>query len=73
MYNYRSRFIHGEIPFPNYFSEADATPEYEKFFEKTEECVDIATSILLASLQELIRRKWYSLDFKYSLNQPKIQ
>ncbi len=70
MYNYRSRFVHGDIPFPNYFYGADASPEYEEFFSESSESVEIATAILLATLQQLVRNGWHSLNFEYSLKRP---
>lgn len=71
MYAYRSKFVHGDAPFPSYFFESDAMLEYENFSDEVANAANMATAILVATLQYLIERDWKELSFKYSVNNPK--
>lgn len=66
IYDFRSRFVHGDIDFqfeyaPYPYGEPD------KFWDDVYDCERIAASILIATLQELILRDMYDLEFEYSI------
>lgn len=67
MYAFRSRFVHGDAPFPSHFFEYTGAPVYEAYSEEAGDAVNMAIAILIASLQYLIERKLYSLNFGYVL------
>jgi hypothetical protein len=58
MYEFRSRFIHGDMDFPGIYHLGDASPGYEKYYDDQIETVDFAVAILLASLQQIIMGNW---------------
>jgi hypothetical protein len=66
MYNFRSRFVHGDLdlPFP-YRETADDSPfdSYDSYAYPMDYNEIVATAMLLASLQELIVRGWTSFGF----------
>lgn len=64
MYSVRSSFVHGSAPFPSRHFPYDALPEYEDFAKKVWNATTLAESMLVASLQELIRRDWHTLVFR---------
>lgn len=68
MYAHRSKFVHGDVPFPSYFFEGEI-PEYNKFSNEIGEAANMATAILIASLQYLIEKDWKELSFKYTILQ----
>jgi hypothetical protein len=65
MYDYRSRFVHGDLDFENKaFIEDNIVDDYlSEFWENR----DFAISILLATLQNLIKQNRHDLDFEYKL------
>jgi len=65
MYDFRSRFIHGDMNYPGLGLHKDATPEFEKYTNDQMRAVDTAVAILAATLQEIIARDWTGLDFSY--------
>lgn len=68
MYQVRSRFIHGDLPFPGQFYHYDASPEFEKFTDKIGQATELATVVLIASLQMLVEKNWNGLNFSYKLD-----
>jgi hypothetical protein len=58
MYEFRSRFIHGDLDFPGLYTLGDASPGIEKYNAAQEETVSYAIAILIASLQEIIKGNW---------------
>ena len=67
MYDFRSRLIHGDLDLRYQHNDHDAEPEFEQFWDQIHECEDLATAVLLATLQKLCLKRTYSLDFKYAL------
>lgn len=65
MYDFRSRFIHGDIDIP--FSYIDAEPDFERFHSDLFGSEDIALATLLATLQKMATMDLYSLDFSYAV------
>lgn len=67
MYDFRSRFIHGNINFPNKFSYDDISDEWNKYLESYQSSFHLATAILLATIQKLIKTNKDSIDFELVL------
>ena len=62
LYNYRSRFVHGDIDFPAKFSS-----DYENFEQEYFDYLHFATSILIALIRDLISSKKNEFQFEYKL------
>ena len=69
MYDLRSKFIHGALPFPGKFFTKDAMPEYEQFADEVSEASLLAQAILTATLQEMVIRDLSELSFSTVLNE----
>lgn len=67
MYNFRSRFVHGGLDFPNNVT-FEETDRYEDYFKEIGEIKGLAVAILLATLQAMIKNNWNSLEFNLSLS-----
>jgi hypothetical protein len=61
MYDFRSRFVHGDLDMPSPFSD-DA-----EYWITMDENADLATAVLLASIQELVCRGWNSFGVVTSI------
>ena len=70
VYNFRSRWFHGDMDFPGRYFNEDVHPDLDKFQGEYFELEPLAQAILVASIQELIRRGWHSLSFRAVLDQP---
>jgi hypothetical protein len=70
MYNFRSRFLHGDIDFPYAYSEANATPQAEKYLDDRIESETVAAGLLYATLQRMCIEGRLSLDFHYAVSPP---
>jgi hypothetical protein len=68
IYDFRSRFLHGDIDFNYSFVEPDSHFRSEEFMYESIEAHNIATSILLATLQKMILLDIHDLEFTYILN-----
>jgi hypothetical protein len=62
MYDFRSKFIHGALPFPGKFFTQNARPEYKQFADEVNEASMLAQAILTATLQEMVIRDWNELS-----------
>ena len=67
MYDFRSRFIHGEKNFPNKFTKSVDLEEFDKFSNEIYDTINFSQAILIASLQKLIRLGWTNIDFDYKI------
>lgn len=67
MYDFRSRLLHGDMDLLYQHNSYDGDPAYEKIWDELYECEQLATAMLLSTLQNLCRRNSYSLEFRYSL------
>jgi hypothetical protein len=65
MYNFRSKFIHGELEIPSYFRHHHSSNEHEKYDKEITEATQLAVGILTATLQKLIIQDKKTLTFKY--------
>jgi hypothetical protein len=68
MYEFRSRFVHGDLDFPGLYLLGDAREAVEKFDRDLLESIALAVAVLVATLQELIRRDWTGLDYSYKVS-----
>jgi len=66
-YAVRSAFIHGGLPFPGQFFEFDVSTVFADFSQKTSDATTVAETILVASLRELVLRRWHSIEFTTQL------
>jgi hypothetical protein len=64
MYNYRSRFVHGDLDFQSFGYFFDAAEDFEKYTDEQMEAVDIAIAILVSTLQYIIRNNWSGIKFE---------
>lgn len=65
MYDFRSKYIHGELDFAS-GSHLDTSSQPQKYYEGLEKSTDFALLILYASIQELIIRNWEGYKFSYN-------
>lgn len=70
LYDYRSRFVHGDVPFPLAYSPHDAVEAFEKFSIEAYEYELIASAMLLSTLQWLAVRDRHELEFELQLRPP---
>jgi hypothetical protein len=72
MYDWRSRFLHGDWDFPPLETSAgmiaDGRPEVGDYYKGLCEAIEFGTAILVASLQTIIQRNWNGLDFSYKVD-----
>jgi hypothetical protein len=66
MYDYRSRFVHGDIDLPLAFCE-DSSSHQDAFESESDESMFLAVAMLVATLQKLVSLERYALDFDYTL------
>jgi hypothetical protein len=64
MYNYRSRFIHGDLDFQSFGYFFDAAECFKKYTDEQMEVVDTAIAILVSTLQYIIRNNWSGIKFE---------
>ncbi|WP_300599960.1 HEPN domain-containing protein [Niabella sp.] len=70
MYKYRSGFFHGSQNFPNYFHIHDGLDSYENFIKHYATALMTATSVLIATLQQMAKHDLGALKFEYTLVNP---
>lgn len=67
MYDFRSRFLHGDYDFDGPVLLGDAEEVVGKYSAELIESISLAVAILTATLQEMIKRNWTSLNFSYEV------
>lgn len=67
MYDFRSRYIHGDLNFYNKFCVDDDTDEYKSFFYSVDDNESLAIAILIATFQKLIIKDWRKIEFDYKI------
>jgi hypothetical protein len=70
MYNFRSRFIHGDLDFPYAYNEADGSPEYERFDTDRSASEKVAVALLFSTLQRMCLENRFDLSFHYAVSPP---
>lgn len=71
MYDFRSRFMHGDIDIPSLSflrDGQDSQDIFERYTKKQIDTIGMASAILIATLQEMILRDWSGLEFSYAVN-----
>jgi|GEM_PF-1856810 len=68
MYDYRSRFVHGDIDFPHAYLDT-MDDKMGDFLGDASDCWCTATSLLIATLQRLCESGMSDLQFEYSLKE----
>lgn len=68
MYDFRSRFIHGDLDFPPLYLIGEASDNVVKYDDELDKSTIMASAILIATIQEIIKRNWDGLQFTYSVN-----
>jgi hypothetical protein len=68
LYNFRSRFVHGDLDFPGMYFLHRATPSFDEYTDELHESVSLAEAILVATIQELVQRDWKGLSFSYTMS-----
>lgn len=64
-YDFRSRYIHGDLDIPLAYTPYDATEGYSQFASEETASAAVAVRTLVATLQEMVERQLYSLRFEY--------
>lgn len=67
MYQFRSRFVHGDIAFPGAKFSMLAMKDYENYSSDLDESTELAVAILIATLQKLCIEERKQLSFIYTL------
>jgi len=62
-YDYRSRYVHGEIPLPNPMSLRLSDSSIDDFMDELIEHIDLAVLLIVASLQKLIIQEGRTFEF----------
>lgn len=68
MYDFRSRFVHGDLDFPGLCLAGDARDTVARYGDELFEAINVAVALLAGTLQEIIRRNWDGLQFEYTVN-----
>ncbi len=63
LYDYRSKFLHGSVDLTVAFRQFESAFEDNTFEPEAYEHWGFASAVLVASLQQLVRRGWHSLEF----------
>ncbi len=67
MYELRSRLIHGQLDFSSAYSSVEGSKP-DKFVTDLKEATDLATALLLATVQEHVKRNLRDLKFSYRVD-----
>lgn len=67
VYDFRSRLIHGDVDIPVRFTMFDGVEKYEKFHSERYGHEALATAVLIATLQWLVKRGEHTLEFEYAV------
>jgi hypothetical protein len=70
MYNFRSRFIHGDLDFPYAYNEADGSPKHESFSNERFASEKVAVALLFSTLQRMCLENRFDLSFNYAVSPP---
>jgi hypothetical protein len=73
MYDFRPRFVHGDLDFPDLCLFGDARDAVSRYDDELLEATAVAVAVLVGTIQEVIRRDWAGLRFQYSVsNAPNV-
>lgn len=68
MYDFRSRFVHGDLDFPGLSLLGDARETVARFDDELTDATAVAVALLAGTLQEVIRRDWDGVHFDYAVS-----
>lgn len=68
MYDFRSKFVHGDLDFSGRYPLRDASSEFMKYTGDLFASIELAEAILLATLQKLVELDWKGLTFSYQVS-----
>jgi hypothetical protein len=71
-YNFRSRFIHGDLDIPFKYTEEVDHDEILKFGNETWEATLFTQALLVSTIQELVLRDSHSISFPYTISSNSI-
>lgn len=67
VYDHRSRFLHGDVDFPLRYTHFDGEEDFEDFLNENSESAKFAMAVLVSTLQQLVKRNLYNVEFGYTL------
>lgn len=67
MYDFRSRFLHGDMDLPLRYSQFNAVPAFERHYDDLGDYEGLGLAALIATLQVMIRNNWRGLAFGYEV------
>jgi hypothetical protein len=67
-YDFRSRFVHGDLNIPLWHYQWFDDDKIKKFYDKDAESAWFVTSLLLSTIQELVVRGLHDVSFSYKLS-----
>jgi hypothetical protein len=68
MYDFRSRWLHGDVDLPLRYTPYTGSSKYKKYDEQLSRSEALALAVLIATLQLMASRSWTELEFKYSVS-----
>lgn len=69
VYDFRSRLIHGDVDIPLRFTIFDGVEKFEKFNAERYMHEALASAVLIATLQWMVKHNKHLLEFEYSLKE----
>lgn len=72
MYDFRSRFLHGDMDLPLRYSEFNAVPDFERHYVDLDDHEGLALAVLISTLQTMIRNDWRALNFHHALSAEQV-
>jgi hypothetical protein len=70
MYNLRSKFLHGKASFPSALFDSEGLREYERYSDKSNDATMLASAVLIATLQQMVKHNWKNLSFSFVADDP---
>jgi len=67
MYDYRSRFVHGDLNFQNQYTYVDSSEKVDLHLDDFWSVRALALATFIATLQRLVMENWSSISFEYIL------
>jgi len=68
MYNFRSRFVHGDLNYPGTMATVESISDTEGYYTELYNSTHFATAILTSTIQYLIAKNWSGFNFTYSVS-----
>ena len=68
IYDFRSRFVHGDIDFPLEYRSTEEIDEFERYADESVDAMLLAQAMLIAAVQRLVELDTYQVNFKYTLD-----